>query len=232
MIHLSEILNNLLNSNTLKDCRLDVLSSLQKLVDVLHCKTEDCIFKIRIDNNNTDEDVNNFLKCVQNKIGNQGQQSFLSYFVDEFICNVQQHANVQIAYGFAYFEQKSNHLFLGIADGGITIYGSYVASQKYLEKIGNNEEQSLYLAQKGYSTKNLPGAEIEVTAFLRMQKSLLMVCLVRLQWFQEMLYPFWILTKMYFTNCLMTLNGQELLFLRKYLLLIKQLTFINTLVEP
>lgn len=75
MIHLSEILNNLLNSNTLKDCRLDVLSSLQKLVDVLHCKTEDCIFKIRIDNNNTDEDVNNFLKCVQNKIGNQGQQS-------------------------------------------------------------------------------------------------------------------------------------------------------------
>lgn len=152
-------MNNLLNSNTLKDCRLDVLSSLQKLVDVLHCKTEDCIFKIRIDNNNTDEDVNNFLKCVQNKIGNQGQQSFLSYFVDEFICNVQQHANVQIAYGFAYFEQKSNHLFLGIADGGITIYGSYVASQKYLEKIGNNEEQSLYLAQKGYSTKNLPGAE-------------------------------------------------------------------------
>lgn len=72
MIHLSEILNNLLNSNTLKDCRLDVLSSLQKLVDVLHCKTEDCIFKIRIDNNNTDEDVNNFQKCVQNKIGNQG----------------------------------------------------------------------------------------------------------------------------------------------------------------
>ncbi len=83
----------------------------------------------------------------------------MSYFISELICNVEQHAGVEQGYGIVHYSAKSNRLLVGIADGGISIYGSYVRAQKYLAEVGNSDAQALYLAQNGYSTKNLPNAE-------------------------------------------------------------------------
>ena len=46
-----------------------------------------------------------------------------------------------------------------LADDGITIFGSYVRSKKYLEEIGASEVKALTFANEGRSTKNLPNAE-------------------------------------------------------------------------
>lgn len=54
---------------------------------------------------------------------------------------------------------KENSLDICIADDGITIYGSYVKTQKMIEEIGDNEAEALKFANEGYSTKNLPEAE-------------------------------------------------------------------------
>ena len=48
---------------------------------------------------------------------------------------------------------------IALADNGITIFGSYVRAQRYLDLIGNSDAQALYYAKEGYSTKDLPNAE-------------------------------------------------------------------------
>ncbi len=83
----------------------------------------------------------------------------VSYFVSELMCNVEQHANVPLGYGIVHYDSSNRTLLLGIADGGISIYGSYTLARKYQDKIGDSDAQALYLAQNGYSTKNLPDAE-------------------------------------------------------------------------
>lgn len=83
----------------------------------------------------------------------------MSYFISELVCNVEQHAGVEHGFGLVHYDAKSNRLLVGIADGGISIYGSYVRAQKYLTEVGDSDAQALYLAQNGYSTKNLPNAE-------------------------------------------------------------------------
>lgn len=158
MMQLSQILKSLLDFNDSKSCFSDMKLCLKRLAKVTSCEDRNCTFKIRIDSN-FDKDASDFLNCVQRETNIPELRPFLSYFTDELLCNVQQHACVQEAYAFAYVEQATNHLFLGIADGGRTIFGSYVKAQKYLEEIGDNEANSLYFAQKGYSTKNLPEAE-------------------------------------------------------------------------
>ena len=81
----------------------------------------------------------------------------LSYLLDELICNIQQHAHTDK--GYAYIGYSSDYVELAIADAGITIYGSYASVQKHLDLIGNSDAAALNIAQKGYSTKNLPNAE-------------------------------------------------------------------------
>lgn len=86
-------------------------------------------------------------------------KSALSYFISELVCNVEQHAGVDVGYGLSMYDADRNSLIIGIADGGLSIYGSYIKSQKYLNEIGDSDAQALYLAQNGYSTKNRPDAE-------------------------------------------------------------------------
>lgn len=86
-------------------------------------------------------------------------KSALSYFISELVCNVEQHAGVDVGYGLSMYDGDKDCLIIGIADGGVSIYGSYIKSQKYLNEVGDSDAQALYLAQNGYSTKNRPGAE-------------------------------------------------------------------------
>lgn len=133
-------------------------NSLALISSVFHCSQESCIYDIPI-GQDTDDHITNFIDNVLKLTKLTHLRSFLTYYVEELVCNVQQHANASIAYGFVHLDEKSNHLFLGIADEGTTIFGSYVKAQKYLDLLAGNEANSLFLAQKGYSTKNLPDAE-------------------------------------------------------------------------
>lgn len=83
----------------------------------------------------------------------------LTYLLDELICNIQQHAQTELGYAFLDYNASTNTVEIVIADMGITIYGSYVAAQKHLDKLGNSDAEALNLAQNGYSVKNLPDAE-------------------------------------------------------------------------
>ena len=83
----------------------------------------------------------------------------LTYLLDELICNIQQHAQTERGYAFLEYNTTTDAIEIIIADMGITIYGSYVAAQKHLDKLGNSDAEALNLAQNGYSVKNLPDAE-------------------------------------------------------------------------
>ena len=83
----------------------------------------------------------------------------LTYLLDELICNIQQHAQTNKGYAYLMFNQIAKAIEIIIADYGITIYGSYVAAQKHLDKLGDSDAEALNLAQNGYSVKNLPETE-------------------------------------------------------------------------
>ncbi|WP_302994191.1 hypothetical protein [Parabacteroides goldsteinii] len=82
----------------------------------------------------------------------------LSYFLGELICNINQHSQSKYGYIFSQFLKKEKCINICIADDGITIYGSYIRTKKYIDKI-KNEAEALKLANEGYSTKDLPGSE-------------------------------------------------------------------------
>ena len=83
----------------------------------------------------------------------------LTYLLDELICNIQQHAQTDKGYAYVMYNQEAKAIEIVIADFGITIYGSYVAAQKHLDKLGDSDAEALNLAQNGYSVKNLPNTE-------------------------------------------------------------------------
>lgn len=82
----------------------------------------------------------------------------LTYFLSELICNINEHSLYRQGYLFAQFLPRENSLNICIADDGITIYGSYLSSNKYLDKV-TSEATAIQMATMGYSTKNLPFAE-------------------------------------------------------------------------
>lgn len=83
----------------------------------------------------------------------------LTYLLDELICNIQQHAQTDKGYAYLMYNKAAKSIEIVIADFGITIYGSYVAAQKHLDKLGDSDADALNLAQNGYSVKNLPDTE-------------------------------------------------------------------------
>lgn len=97
------------------------------------------------------------ISCAPNilKVFNQP----LTYLLDELICNIQQHAQTDKGYAYTMYNKESDCIEIIIADYGITIYGSYVAAQKHLDKLGDSDADALNLAQNGYSVKNLPDTE-------------------------------------------------------------------------
>lgn len=80
----------------------------------------------------------------------------LSYMLGELVCNIREHAESTICYIFS--QVLDGCINLCIADTGITIYGSYVRTQKFIDSI-QDEADALRRACEGYSTKERPQAE-------------------------------------------------------------------------
>jgi anti-sigma regulatory factor (Ser/Thr protein kinase) len=80
----------------------------------------------------------------------------LSYLLSEIICNISQHSLSDYGYLYSQYLRREGVIDLCIADNGITIFGSYVKTKRYLDKVGDNEAEALRLANNGFSTKKLP----------------------------------------------------------------------------
>lgn len=80
----------------------------------------------------------------------------LSFLIGELICNISEHSKSQYGYLYSQYSNKDKCLNLCIADSGITVYGSYVEKEKYLDSIGDNEAKALQFANDGFSTKDTP----------------------------------------------------------------------------
>lgn len=118
-----------------------------------------CRFDLNAANN-----IDNMQSIIQDVIISQRKideklKTPLSYLFGELICNMQQHSNAKYGYLFSQYLKEDNCLYICLADNGITIYGSYMRANKYIEDIQQNEALSLKFATLGYSTKNRPEAE-------------------------------------------------------------------------
>lgn len=76
------------------------------------------------------------------------------YVADEIIDNITEHADTSKGFFIASWDKEA--VTVCIADGGKTIYGSYL--DKQFDSICNDQE-ALHAAVLGVSTKNRPGAE-------------------------------------------------------------------------
>lgn len=76
------------------------------------------------------------------------------YVSDEIIDNITEHADTPLGYITASWDADA--LTVCIADGGKTIFGSYL--DRHFEGIGS-DQAALHAAVSGVSTKNRPGAE-------------------------------------------------------------------------
>lgn len=83
----------------------------------------------------------------------------LSYLLGELIDNMNEHSQGKHGYIFSQYLKKEDCIDLVLADDGITVLGSYVKAQKFLDEINGNDAEALRLANEGKSTKNLPNAE-------------------------------------------------------------------------
>lgn len=83
----------------------------------------------------------------------------LSYLLGELIDNMNEHSRGNHGYIFSQYLKRENSIDLVLADDGITIFGSYLRTGKYLNEICGNEAMALKLANEGKSTKNRPEAE-------------------------------------------------------------------------
>ena len=83
----------------------------------------------------------------------------LSYFLGELICNISQHSDSVHGYIYSQYIHREKCIDMCIADSGITVFGSYVKTGKYLDRIGDDDAVALKMANEGYSTKDLPNSE-------------------------------------------------------------------------
>ena len=103
------------------------------------------------------EQTKKLLSDQNNKFANILQP--FSYFISEITDNMQQHSNTDLGYIFANYNQSNKNIEIVLADGGISIYGSYVNAQKFIENIKNSDIIAVEFAKNGYSTKDRPEAE-------------------------------------------------------------------------
>ncbi len=83
----------------------------------------------------------------------------IRYFVDEMMCNIKEHSKAEKGLLFYWHSSTKNTIDICVADNGISILGSYVQNQLYLDHIGDSDAKAITLAKKGFSTKNRPDAE-------------------------------------------------------------------------
>lgn len=108
--------------------------------------------------------IDSMQSVIQNAIENQYKidkkfKTPLSYLLSELICNIKEHSKSKYGYIYTQYLKRENCLDICIADNGITIYGSYINAEKYLDVISLNEAVALKLANEGKSTKNRPSNE-------------------------------------------------------------------------
>ena len=111
-----------------------------------------------------EQSTNNAMKEIETRLQNdclnyQLLSQSISYLLDELTCNMQQHSQGDKGYLYGHYNKGEELIELVLADHGISIYGSYVQAQKYLDLIGNSDAEALSLAKDGYSTKDRPEAE-------------------------------------------------------------------------
>lgn len=117
-----------------------------------------CKFELCKSNVDSLQSILQRIICKQSK-ANYRIMTPLSYLLGELIDNMNEHSKGKYGYIFAQYLKKEDCINLVLADDGITIFGSYINSGKYLDEINGDEAQSLKLATEGKSTKNLPNAE-------------------------------------------------------------------------
>lgn len=110
------------------------------------------------------KNIDSMQTIIQNVIEKQKKldnrlKTPISYLISELICNIDQHSDSKYGYIYTQYLSRENSLDICIADDGITVYGSYVRTNKMLDVIGDNEAEALKLANEGYSTKDFPEAE-------------------------------------------------------------------------
>lgn len=138
------------------DSDTDLEATLNKYINKSYIPI--CCFDIC--NSNVDDLQTVVQKIIESQSKADGKiKTPLSYFLGELICNISQHSQSSVGYIFSQYLPKEKCIDICIADEGITIYGSYVKAQKYLDEIGDDEALALKKANEGFSTKNLPDAE-------------------------------------------------------------------------
>lgn len=81
----------------------------------------------------------------------------ISLFFSELVDNIKEHSASK--YGYIFSQKVRDSLYVIIGDNGKTIYKSYVDTNTYLDKIGEDEAKAIEFANNGYSTKDRPEAE-------------------------------------------------------------------------
>ena len=134
---------------------------LRAMTSLFSCQTADGIVSFALDDESTANAINQLKEQLSDSYPElpQSLNMPLTYLFDELICNIQQHAQTDKGYAYSRYNKETNAIEILIADFGITIYGSYVAAQKHLDKLGDSDAEALNLAQNGYSVKNLPETE-------------------------------------------------------------------------
>ena len=134
---------------------------LQAIISIYCQQPLEDIYQFALDDKSASVAINQLKKNLQTCSPEQVKplNSPLTYLLDELICNIQQHAQTDKGYAYLHHNAEQHCIDIAIADLGITIYGSYVAAQKHLDRLGDSDAEALNLAQNGYSVKNLPDTE-------------------------------------------------------------------------
>lgn len=85
--------------------------------------------------------------------------SALSYLIGELTTNIHDHSQSEYGFMFSQYLKRENCINLCIVDKGISVYGSFLKSNKFDIEDLRNEGEVLEMALSHYSTKNLPDQE-------------------------------------------------------------------------
>ena len=158
---LESTLSSFFDCITKSDQTASAYPYLDAMISIFHGKTSEGVVTFALDDDSTAkviEELKGQLRFYIPDVLNSLNMP-LTYLLDELICNIQQHAQTDKGYAFLMYNKAARTIEIVIADFGITIYGSYVAAQKHLDKLGDSDAEALNLAQNGYSVKNLPDTE-------------------------------------------------------------------------
>ena len=158
---LEGVLLQFFDSITTNDQKVAPTPYSRAMTSVFRCQEIDGVIPFALDDDSTANVINQLKEHMSESCPEllKSLNMPLTYLFDELICNIQQHAQTDRGYAYLKYSKEANAIEILIADYGITIYGSYVAAQKHLDKLGDSDAEALNLAQNGYSVKNLPETE-------------------------------------------------------------------------